>query len=63
MAARMMPKTTIAAVEAISNGLAEPVDDLKRVFHGVLLGRLKRSDFDLFLWADDGASWQVRPVK
>ena len=54
MAARIMPKTTIAAVEAISTTAFPSPSTISNatVFHGVQFGRLKRSDIDLFLWAD-----------
>jgi hypothetical protein len=51
MAASTMPKTTIAAVEAISTTAFPSPSRISNatVFHGVLLGRLKRGDIDFFL--------------
>jgi hypothetical protein len=64
MAARTMPKTTTATVEAISTTAFPSPSTISNatVFHGVLLGRLKRSDIDFFLWSVDASILQVHPV-
>jgi len=64
MAARRMPKTTTATVEAISATAFPSPSTISNatVFHGVLIGRLKRSDIDFFLWSVDAGILQVHPV-
>jgi hypothetical protein len=64
MAARTMLKTTTATVEAISiTAFPSPLTiSNATVFHGVLLGRLKLSDIDFFLWSVDATMLQVHSV-
>ena len=64
MAARTMLKATTATVEAISKTTFPSPSTISNatVFHGVLLGRLKLSDIDFFLWSVDATMLQVHPV-
>jgi len=57
-AARRMPKTTTTAVEAISTTAFPSPSTISdtTVFHGVLLGRLKRVDIDIFPWSVNAPS-------
>src|SRR5436309_427885 len=57
MAARTLLITTTATVEAIrTTAFPSPsTTSNATVFHGVLLGRLKLSDIDSFLWSVDAS--------
>jgi hypothetical protein len=64
MAARTMPNPTTATVETISTTAFRSPSTVSNatVFHDVLLGRLKLSDIDFFLWPVDASVLQVHPV-
>ena len=64
MADRTMPNPTTATVETISTTAFPSPSTISNatVFHGVLLGRLKLSDIDFFLWSVDASVLQVHPV-
>jgi len=64
MAARTIPNTTTATFETISTTAFPSPSTISNatVFHGVLLGRLRLSDIDFFLWSVDASMLQVHPV-